>query len=145
MTSGADAQTIERLARLGDVIGTAFQVSDDIIDIASPTDDSGKTPGTDLREGVHTCRCCTRSLPTVPMPQSCATSSSTRRRANRGPARRRRGGARTGVVAHPDGMAARATSWVSTCRGARGPRPLPASPARDALADLAAYTVERTG
>ena len=30
----------------------AFQISDDIIDIAS--DDSGKTPGTDLREGVRT-------------------------------------------------------------------------------------------
>jgi heptaprenyl diphosphate synthase len=30
----------------------AFQISDDIIDIAST--DSGKTPGTDLREGVRT-------------------------------------------------------------------------------------------
>ena len=39
---------------IGDIIGIAFQVSDDIIDIASATGDSGKTPGTDLREGVHT-------------------------------------------------------------------------------------------
>ncbi|ALG85819.1 polyprenyl synthetase family protein [Gordonia phthalatica] len=53
-TAGADEQTVTTLARLGDVVGTAFQVSDDIIDIASVTDDSGKTPGTDLREGVHT-------------------------------------------------------------------------------------------
>ena len=30
----------------------AFQISDDIIDICST--DSGKTPGTDLREGVPT-------------------------------------------------------------------------------------------
>ncbi|WP_132992220.1 polyprenyl synthetase family protein [Gordonia zhaorongruii] len=54
MTAGADEQTVKTLTRLGDIIGTAFQVSDDIIDIASVTGDSGKTPGTDLREGVHT-------------------------------------------------------------------------------------------
>ncbi len=52
--SGATPDDVERLSRLGDIIGTAFQVSDDIIDISSATDDSGKTPGTDLREGVHT-------------------------------------------------------------------------------------------
>ncbi|MBJ7291650.1 MAG: polyprenyl synthetase family protein [Williamsia sp.] len=54
MTSGATADDIERLSRLGDAIGTAFQVSDDIIDISSQPGDSGKNPGTDLREGVHT-------------------------------------------------------------------------------------------
>ena len=32
----------------------AFQLSDDVIDIASDTAQSGKTPGTDLREGVRT-------------------------------------------------------------------------------------------
>ena len=32
----------------------AFQLSDDIIDIASDSVESGKTPGTDLREGVPT-------------------------------------------------------------------------------------------
>ncbi|NMO05201.1 polyprenyl synthetase family protein [Gordonia sp. TBRC 11910] len=52
--AGATPDDVARLSKLGDVIGTAFQVSDDIIDISSATDDSGKTPGTDLREGVHT-------------------------------------------------------------------------------------------
>ncbi|CAN5180678.1 polyprenyl synthetase family protein [soil metagenome] len=52
--SGADDQQIERLARLGGIVGTAFQISDDIIDIDSDPDESGKLPGTDLREGVHT-------------------------------------------------------------------------------------------
>ncbi|WP_228833828.1 polyprenyl synthetase family protein [Nocardia farcinica] len=52
--SGADTAHIERLARLGDAVGTAFQISDDIIDISSASEQSGKTPGTDLREGVHT-------------------------------------------------------------------------------------------
>jgi heptaprenyl diphosphate synthase len=52
--SGADEAQIERLARLGGIVGTAFQISDDIIDIDSDPDESGKVPGTDLREGVHT-------------------------------------------------------------------------------------------
>ncbi|MFD6894877.1 polyprenyl synthetase family protein [Rhodococcus sp. NPDC060086] len=52
--SGADEEQIERLERLGDAVGVAFQIVDDIIDIASDETDSGKTPGTDLREGVHT-------------------------------------------------------------------------------------------
>ncbi|MGW1677227.1 polyprenyl synthetase family protein [Saccharopolyspora sp. NPDC002376] len=52
--SGADEATIESLDRIGRLIGIGFQISDDIIDIASPADESGKTPGTDLREGVRT-------------------------------------------------------------------------------------------
>jgi len=52
--SGADEDQIQRLSRLGGIVGTAFQISDDIIDIDSDPDESGKIPGTDLREGVHT-------------------------------------------------------------------------------------------
>jgi heptaprenyl diphosphate synthase len=40
------------MADFGEQIGVVFQLSDDIIDITS--DDTGKTPGTDLREGVPT-------------------------------------------------------------------------------------------
>jgi heptaprenyl diphosphate synthase len=54
MFSGASPAHITALQRFGALIGTAFQISDDIIDIASPADESGKTPGTDLREGVLT-------------------------------------------------------------------------------------------
>ena len=42
------------MTEFGERIGVAFQLSDDVIDIASDSDDSGKTPGTDLREGVPT-------------------------------------------------------------------------------------------
>jgi heptaprenyl diphosphate synthase len=52
--SGADNDQVTRLSRLGNIVGTAFQISDDIIDIDSDSDESGKLPGTDLREGVHT-------------------------------------------------------------------------------------------
>lgn len=52
--SGAAEEQVERLARLGGQVGMVFQISDDIIDIDSDPDESGKLPGTDLREGVHT-------------------------------------------------------------------------------------------
>ena len=54
MFAGAPDEHVTAMRRFGEIIGTVFQVSDDIIDIASPSGDSGKTPGTDLREGVHT-------------------------------------------------------------------------------------------
>nr|WP_221219040.1 polyprenyl synthetase family protein [Prauserella isguenensis] len=54
MLSDAPAEHVEALRRFGDIIGTAFQISDDIIDIDSPSDESGKSQGTDLREGVKT-------------------------------------------------------------------------------------------
>jgi heptaprenyl diphosphate synthase len=54
MFSRATPEQTEALHRYGKIIGAAFQISDDIIDIASPADESGKTPGTDLREGVKT-------------------------------------------------------------------------------------------
>ncbi len=54
MFAGCPPEHIESLRRLGAVIGMAFQISDDVIDIASPSASSGKVPGTDLREGVHT-------------------------------------------------------------------------------------------
>ena len=52
--SGASAEVEAALTEFGERIGAAFQLADDIIDIASETDESGKTPGTDLREGVPT-------------------------------------------------------------------------------------------
>jgi geranylgeranyl pyrophosphate synthase len=54
MFSGADDDQIARPSRLGGLVGTAFQISDDIIDIDSDSHESGKLPGTDVREGVHT-------------------------------------------------------------------------------------------
>ncbi|MDD4867683.1 MAG: polyprenyl synthetase family protein [Mycobacterium sp.] len=54
MFSGADDDHIRRLSRVGGIVGTAFQISDDIIDIDSDSRESGKLPGTDIREGVHT-------------------------------------------------------------------------------------------
>ncbi len=54
MVTGADPQVMETLTKFGEAIGVTFQLADDVIDIASTTNESGKTPGTDLREGVPT-------------------------------------------------------------------------------------------
>jgi heptaprenyl diphosphate synthase len=54
MLSGCDQGTIETLTKFGEQIGVAFQLADDIVDITSDSGQSGKTPGTDLREGVPT-------------------------------------------------------------------------------------------
>ena len=54
MVSGAPDEIKETLTVFGEKIGIAFQLADDIIDIASDSHQSGKTPGTDLREGVPT-------------------------------------------------------------------------------------------
>jgi heptaprenyl diphosphate synthase len=52
--SGASREVEEALTAYGEKVGIAFQLSDDILDVASDSDQSGKTPGTDLREGVPT-------------------------------------------------------------------------------------------
>jgi heptaprenyl diphosphate synthase len=51
---GATPEVEEALTAYGDIVGSAFQLSDDILDVASDSVESGKTPGTDLREGVPT-------------------------------------------------------------------------------------------
>ncbi len=66
--SGAPREVEEALAAYGEIVGAAFQLSDDILDVASETDESGKTPGTDLREGVPT-------LPVLMARAACAASS----------------------------------------------------------------------
>jgi heptaprenyl diphosphate synthase len=54
MFSGVSQSTVDAVTIYGDTVGVAFQLSDDLLDIASERSESGKTPGTDLREGVPT-------------------------------------------------------------------------------------------
>ncbi len=53
-----DDDAIETMTRFGWHLGMSFQLADDVVDIGSSSGESGKTPGTDLREGV-------RSLPVL--------------------------------------------------------------------------------
>jgi heptaprenyl diphosphate synthase len=54
MFAGADPKVVDALTSYGEKVGVAFQLSDDILDVGSEVAESGKTPGTDLREGVPT-------------------------------------------------------------------------------------------
>ena len=51
--AGAPADVVARITAASHALGVAFQLSDDILDVASESAQSGKAPGTDLREGVH--------------------------------------------------------------------------------------------
>ena len=54
MFAGCSDDVIDVMINYGEKVGVAFQLADDVIDLASAGVDSGKTPGTDLREGVPT-------------------------------------------------------------------------------------------
>jgi len=58
MFAGAPNDVVNRISSACHAIGVAWQLSDDILDVASESAESGKSPGTDLREGV-------RSLPVL--------------------------------------------------------------------------------
>ncbi len=54
MAAGADDATLQKLWDLGQKIGMAFQIKDDILDYVGSKNELGKPPGQDLREGKAT-------------------------------------------------------------------------------------------
>ncbi|MFI6321311.1 polyprenyl synthetase family protein [Nonomuraea sp. NPDC050556] len=52
--AGAPSDVEERISRACEAIGVAWQLGDDLLDVASSSVESGKTPGTDLLEGIRT-------------------------------------------------------------------------------------------
>ncbi|WP_167145102.1 polyprenyl synthetase family protein [Actinomyces sp. ZJ308] len=54
MLTDAGERTERIVEDFGERIGVAFQLADDVIDLMSDSATTGKTPGTDLREGVDT-------------------------------------------------------------------------------------------
>ncbi len=143
MLSGADDGTVDVLTRFGERIGIAFQLADDLLDITSEPGQSGKTPGTDLREGIET-------LPVLHARRLADPASPSDARllelldgdlvddARRDEALRLLRG-------HPAVDAARAEllRWGSDARSVLDP--LPEVPAKHALQALADATVRRVG
>ncbi len=140
MFSGAPADVVERIQPACEAIGMAFQLSDDILDVTSEAGQSGKTPGTDLREGV-------RSLPVLYALRSgrpadarlheLLTSGGLTDPAQHAEALRL-------LRAHPAIREARddLERWAATAR--ENITGLPDVPARGALEDLCRYVVDRT-
>lgn len=52
ITSGADSKTVENFGKIGNILGVAFQIRDDIFDYYKA--DVGKPTGNDIREGKIT-------------------------------------------------------------------------------------------
>ena len=138
MMSGAPGPVIETMTVFGEQIGVAFQLADDIVDIASESKDSGKMPGTDLREGVPTLTGLIalatdddprlRELLTRPLDDDHDHAEALKR-----------------LREHPalDQARAEALSWADRARGTL--TQLPAGSPRDALTALCDYVVTRTG
>jgi heptaprenyl diphosphate synthase len=138
--SGADDEQIERLSRLGGIVGTAFQISDDIIDIDSDPDESGKVPGTDLREGVHT-------LPVLYALRETGPDADRLRELLAGPVDNDTDLAEAlRILRRSPGMVrAKATVAQYAAQARDELAELPEGPGRQALAALVDYTVNRHG
>jgi geranylgeranyl pyrophosphate synthase len=141
MLSGAPAAVTERIAPACEALGIAFQLSDDIIDVASDSDQLGKTPGTDLREGV-------RTLPMLHALRSAGPGDTRLTELLRSDGLtdpRLHAEALALLRAHPAMAAARADmrGWADLAR--REIEALPAGSARAAFEALCDFVVERTG
>lgn len=137
LLSGAPADVEERLSRACEAIGVAWQLGDDLLDVASTGAQSGKTPGTDLREGIKT----------LPVLYALAADDSPRlSELLSGPvAESDVDEALTLLRAHPAMARARAQleAWVDRARDDISG--LPDIPARDAFLALCDYVVQRSG
>ncbi len=141
MFSGAPAEVVEPMATACHAIGVAFQLSDDILDVASHVAESGKTPGTDLREGV-------RSLPVLhALRMPGAGGGRLRELLTTGDLTDEslHAEALTLLRAHPAMAAARADlrRWAGLARDAVAA--LPERPVRGAFEAMCEYVVERSG
>ncbi len=138
--SGASDDQIERLGRLGSIVGTVFQISDDIIDIEADPDESGKLPGTDLREGVHT-------LPVLCALQERGPDAERLRTLLKGPIEDDDTLAEAlGLLQASGGIAAAKETVMEYAARARAELDgLPDGPGRQALSSLVDYTVNRHG
>jgi heptaprenyl diphosphate synthase len=141
MFAGAPDDVVDRICSASHALGVAFQLSDDILDVASESVESGKEPGTDLREGV-------RSLPVL---HALATSPGD------GGDRLRELLSRDGLTdeslhaealallrAHPAMDAARAdlAGWVAVAQAEIAG--LPDAPARRAFKTICDFVADRT-
>ena len=54
MFSGASREYLRPVMEFGEKVGVGFQLVDDVIDLSGKGEETGKTPGTDLRAGVAT-------------------------------------------------------------------------------------------
>ena len=127
------------LTSYGEAIGIAFQISDDLLDIASEQAISGKAPGTDLREGIPT-------LPILLARAGRDPSESRLRELLAGPLTEPQAHAEALTLLRGSEGMARARSMLAGYveRAKLTLEPLPAGPVRDALGSLCDVMLQRT-
>ncbi|MEU7893517.1 polyprenyl synthetase family protein [Nonomuraea sp. NPDC049152] len=137
LLAGAPADVVERLSSACEAIGVAWQLGDDLLDVASESAESGKTPGTDLREGIRT----------LPVLYALESSPSARlRELLAGPVAEEDVAETLELLRADQGMARarqELDAWVNRARADLGA--LPDIPARAAFLALCDYVVERSG
>ena len=140
LMAGADPRIVETLAEFGEQIGVAFQLADDLVDITSESLQSGKTPGTDLREGIPTL------AGLIALASDDPADDRLKELLSRPlPDDEEHAEALALLRAHPAIEQARAEA-VRYAQQARATlETLPAIPARDVLATLCDFVVTRTG
>lgn len=136
--AGADTQSQEDMASVGRSFGTAFQLIDDLLDYSGNSADLGKNIGDDLREGK----------PTLPLIIAMREGTSAQRVLLENAIRQGDTTALNDVmeIVHGCGamQAVRDAAQKEIRLAERSLQPLAASPARQALLDLCAYSLERT-
>ena len=141
MFSGAPDKVVTGVEVACEALGVAFQISDDILDVCSETGQTGKTPGTDLREGVQ-------SLPVLYALRS-TDPADERLRAllTSGPLTSDADHAEALALlrVHPAVKAAHAEMARWARRAREQVLALPAGPARAAFEQLCDFVAERTG
>ena len=139
MFADCDEPTIDTVTRYGERIGVAFQLADDLVDLTSDSVDSGKTPGTDLKEGVPTL------AGLIVLRDAAAEDARLADLLTRPLDEAEVGEALTLLRGHDAVARARqvARQWADDARECL--EPLPAGAARDALAAVCDYVVDRTG
>lgn len=139
LLAGAPPKVVTRVTDACEAIGVAWQLGDDLIDVAAPTADSGKTPGTDLREGI-------RTLPTLYALASQRPEDARLRSLLSGPVAEKDLEETLGLLrANPAMADARRELIKWTDRAKDDLAALPDMPARAALIALCDYVVERSG
>lgn len=145
MFADCSPEVVELVARFGERVGVAFQIADDYLDLASDGAATGKTPGTDLREGVAT-------MPVLLLREAVAAGDE--RPGDRELLALLDGDlsddavlarAVAGLRAHPVAEATQRRAVELANEAVADLEPLPAGPARDALVAFAQALVVRAG